>query len=383
MSAFGRSVITVDTVVVGAGPAGAAFALNLAPFQRVLLLEKRAAPGLRPGESFPAAARRLLHDMGLWDAFLKQEHRPCYLIRSFWGGNEMVEQDAMRDLDGHGWYLDRPRFEGWLQQVAQERGAALLTESRLLGLRQMPDSSWQLDVQTRDKLLTIYARLLVDAAGRSSPVAKRLGGKRKGRDKLVCGWVYGHDSGPDSADASMSHIHAETGGWWYSSPLPGSGKRRILAFYTDADLPEAANAHNRQNLLERLTEVPKLREQLDASGFTADAGSGFCSANSADLDNSAGNNWLAIGDAALAFDPLSSQGLFNSLYTGLAGAEAAQQFLQGSAAALADYNSELANIQRAYLVHLKAWYGQETRWSDQPFWQRRQDYRIESVRHST
>lgn len=365
-------VITADAVVVGAGPAGAAFALNLAPFQRVLLLEKRAVPALRPGESLPAAARRLLHDMGLWDAFLNQGHRPCHLIRSIWGSNEALEQDAMRDLDGHGWYLDRARFECWLQRVAQERGAALLTESRLLALRWMPDSGWQLDVQRLGKSFRVHARLLVDAAGRSSSLAKRLGGKRQARDKLVCGWVYGQDAGPDGADAGTSHIHAEMGGWWYSSPLPGSEKSRILAFYTDADLPQAASAHNRENLLARLAGVPELCRQLDTVGFTAGPQSGFCAAHSAHLDSAAGNGWLAIGDAALAFDPLSSQGLFNSLYTGLAGAEAAQQFLQGTADALSGYNSQLANIQRAYLAHLEAWYGQETRWMDQPFWQRRQ-----------
>jgi len=32
-----------------------------------------------------------------------------------------------------------------------------------------------------------------------------------------------------------------------------------------------------------------------------------------------GEGWLAAGDAALSLDPLSSQGLFKALYTGLAG----------------------------------------------------------------
>jgi hypothetical protein len=41
------------------------------------------------------------------------------------------------------------------------------------------DSSWQLDVQRQDKLLTIYARLPIDVAGGSSSVAKRLDDKRQ------------------------------------------------------------------------------------------------------------------------------------------------------------------------------------------------------------
>jgi len=48
-------VLHVDAVVLGAGPAGATVALNLAPFWRVLVIEKRACPGLRIGESLPAA----------------------------------------------------------------------------------------------------------------------------------------------------------------------------------------------------------------------------------------------------------------------------------------------------------------------------------------
>jgi flavin-dependent dehydrogenase len=37
----------------------------------------------------------------------------------------------------------------------------------------------------------------------------------------------------------------------------------------------------------------------------------------------AGEGFLAAGDAALALDPLASQGLLNALFTGLAAAEAA------------------------------------------------------------
>jgi len=111
---------------------------------------------------------------------------------------------------------------------------------------------------------------------------------------------------------------------------------------------------------------------LAAEGFLTGDQHGFCAAHGATLNDPVGAGWLTIGDAALAFDPLSAQGVFNALYTGLAGAEAALRWLQGEAGALADYRSALAAIGNAYLRHRAAWYGEERRWPDQPFWRRRQ-----------
>ena len=85
----------------------------------------------------------------------------------------------------------------------------------------------------------------------------------------------------------------------------------------------------------------------------------------------AGDGWLAAGDAALSFDPLSSQGLFNALYTGLASAEAADRALSGDGSALSDYAARLAEIDAVYRRNLRAWYELERRWPDQEFWRRR------------
>lgn len=360
--------IEADVVVLGAGPAGSALALNLAPFQRVLLVDKGEAPGLRIGESLPAAAGRLLRDMGLHDAFLRQGHLPCHVSRSAWGGAAVFEQDAMRNLDGHGWHLDRARFDAWLLETAQARGAALLRQTRLLALRapSAPAAPWRLDVERNGRPLQLAARCVVDASGRNSSLAKQLGARRIANGKLVCGWLLGRDR-IDGGGAS--DLHVEPDGWWYTSPLPGGA--RLVAFYTDADLPAAAAAHSGDGMLARLPGVPGLLSCLEQAGFQADGRHGFCAAHGAVLERVCGPGWLAVGDAALSFDPLSAQGLFNALFTGLAGAEAAQRHLQGDADALPGYQQQLHAIERAYAGHLDACYRQEQRWPQQPFWRRR------------
>jgi flavin-dependent dehydrogenase len=363
----GGPCLEADVVVLGGGPAGAAFALNLAPFRRVLVVDKRAAPGSRVGESLPAAALRLLRDMQLEQAFLQQAHLPCPVSRGTWGGDAVLEQDAIRNLDGHGWHLDRDRFDAWLLQVARERGAAVLTETRLAGVRRLEDSAgWRLELARAGQPLQLAAPFVVDATGRNSLFARQAGAKPAARDKLVCGWL----SGTERADAGgVSELHAESDGWWYTAPLPGG--RRLLAFYTDADLPSAASARDGAALLARAQGIAGLAAILAEQGFVDGTGHSFCAANSVILAPACGPDWLAVGDAALSFDPLSSQGLFNAMYTGLAGAEAAQRHLLGAPDALPGYQAELGRIKDAYIAHLDAWYRQEARWPDAPFWQRR------------
>jgi len=94
-------------------------------------------------------------------------------------------------------------------------------------------------------------------------------------------------------------------------------------------------------------------------------------AHSSTLRPPAGDGWLAAGDAALSFDPLSSQGLFHALYTGLASAEAVDRSLSGDVSGLSDYVARLAEIEAVYQRNLTGWYELERRWSSEEFWQRR------------
>ncbi|HET7286959.1 MAG TPA: tryptophan 7-halogenase, partial [Pyrinomonadaceae bacterium] len=322
----------VDVVIVGAGPAGAATAINLAPFQRVVLVERRADVVVRVGESLVPAARRLFADMGLLERFVAEQHEPWYCNRSVWGSPEPEEKDFLRDPDGPGWHLDRRRFESWLRSIAIERGAELLIPAALDHLESR-DKGWFVRLKTDEGAIELSARFIIDAGGQSAPVARKLGLRPAAHQSLVCCWMYGRDEAVGGR--GLTYVEAVRDGWFYTASVPDG--RRILAFHTDADLPMARAVSKQNRLIEWLEEAKGLASLLADVGFVPDSESSVTSVRSAALEPAAGEGWLAAGDAAMSFDPLSSQGLFNALFTGLAAAEAVDSYLRGDRDSLVQY----------------------------------------------
>jgi flavin-dependent dehydrogenase len=367
--------LTAEIAIVGAGPAGATAALMLAPFHETVLVDGSdfnpdSHVARRIGESLPAAARRLFRDMGLSEDFERQGHTPAHVARSRWGGRDPTWIDSLRDPDGPGWHLDREQFDGWLRARARARGAALVAPAKLRGLARTPDG-WLLTLARGGRPLFIEARFVVDAGGRAAPLARALGARRARADRLICRWLHGAGGG----GAGTRSVAAEPDGWWYSADLPGG--RRVLAFHTDADLPAAKAMASAADLLACARGRPDVAELLDLSAFAPADPSDFCAAHSAS-SIAGGPGWLAVGDAVLACDPLSSQGLLNALYSGLMAAAAIRRALIGDSGAVDDYTRAMADVAAAYRVNLAAWYAMEARWPDRPFWARRHALSVEA-----
>jgi len=94
-------------------------------------------------------------------------------------------------------------------------------------------------------------------------------------------------------------------------------------------------------------------------------------ANSYQMSAISGENWVAVGDAAMAFDPLSSQGLYNALRSAIEASRAVQQHFAGDRAALLDYAAREQQRFPRFLDMRSAYYGREMRWRDSAFWRTR------------
>jgi flavin-dependent dehydrogenase len=333
---------------------------------RVVLIERQEESPARIGEALPPAVRRLLIDMGLIDAFMEQGHLPCYGNRSIWGRTAPAETDFLRDPEGHGWHLDRARFDAWLRHAAVARGATLLMPARLFSMERGGEG-WQVRIATSGREETVSAEFAIDAGGRAAPLARQIGARRRVSDRLICGWVNGF-ARPMGHGAGLTVVEAVEEGWWYTAPVPHG--RRVLAFLTDADLSAARMAHNTACLIDSTVTAPEIRAVLIGSEFVPIIG-GFTAAHSSELEPCSGSRWLAAGDAGMTFDPLSSQGLVHALFSGLTAAEAAHSCLAGDSDAVPRYRRLMNSIYQEYRRRLDFYYASETRWPSAPFWQRR------------
>lgn len=368
----------VDVAIAGGGPAGAAAGLALARAGlRVRLYEHDAARPFRVGEGLPPSARSLLRDLGVLDRMAADGHRPSPGTLAFWGSDRPHAEDALFGVHGQGWQLDRIRFDAMLREAAAVAGADVRTAT--LRLDAGGDARTPHRLVSRDALggeARFEARWLIDASGRAATFARTLGAERIAHDRLFA-FHLRLQSGGDTDRDGRTWVESVEDGWWYSVLLP-SGER-LIAFLCDADADARRRLLDGDGLWRHLAGASQLHALCVSHGWRPQGRAHGAEASSVELDRAAGERWLAVGDAALAFDPLSSKGISNALYTGLRAADTLLACERGDATATGAYARHQRDIHRVYREQLRAFHAMETRWPQSPFWQHRQAPAIAGV----
>ena len=97
------------------------------------------------------------------------------------------------------------------------------------------------------------------------------------------------------------------------------------------------------------------------------------SARSQRLEPLCGPGWLAVGDAAMAFDPLASQGIAKALDHGTRAAASIATYLSGDAVSVERLALQLNQEYAAYRDTRASYYRIEMRWPASVFWKRRHE----------
>lgn len=355
-----------DAVVVGGGPAGSAFAIALASAGRsVALIDRSASPGPRSVDLLPPGARPILEELGVWERFRADGHVASPGILSAWGQEQPVSQDFIWSPYGPGWHVDRRRFDAMLVHAAQRQGAAAHQSTRVTRVTDGVHDGrrWLVEAVTDGSAVRMSADFLIEATGRGPSLARRLKVKKAMYDRLV-----GVVASVELPDARLDHrmlLEPTENGWWYSIPAPGS--KLVVAWMTDPDLKDRAAGSLRHLWHRELDCAPHTRGRVPLKVV---ARVGVLAANSC-CRPAAQDRWLAVGDAATAYDPLSGQGIVRALETGHSAATAVIAAQTGASGALDDYAAAVTEGFRQYLRQRRDYYAAEYRWPHAPFWQRR------------
>ena len=265
-------------VIAGAGPAGAAAALNLAPRRPRLLVERRAESPPRIGESLPAAARRPHSRHGLARVVPRRAAtRRATATGRVGRVHAASSRRAARSRRAR--LAPRPRaLRAWLRHAAVARGAGSCARGR--GAR----AHWHLDCDrpaARRRAASVDARTV--RAARAAPA--------RAAAPVYCG----RSTKPAVADGDATSRRCQEGGGTPRRCRTGGASSRSTPTPTFPPRDRARSrrvlAHARQRRLAALLAGRRLR---------ADATSASPPRTAPLSTPCAGDGWLAAGDAALA-----------------------------------------------------------------------------------
>jgi flavin-dependent dehydrogenase len=361
----GEDLIDIaDIVIVGGGPAGSAAGLSLrshAPALSVVQIEGSTNGAPRIGETLPPQSRRLLEHLGVWEAFRRQGHAQVYGTAAAWGAPVPQENDFLFTIHGDGWHLDRAAFDAMLSEEAERRGVQRIPAKVIDADRE--GAGWLLRLDDDREL---RARFLIDATGSSATFSRRFGARFVSSDRLT-GFVRFFEDRDGNDPRSL--VEAFEDGWWYTAGLPGG--LRIAACMTDADLARRLRLSDQESWSDQVPE--RVRDRLQGARPRGEVL--VRAAQSRRLDPAVGEGWLAVGDAASVFDPLSSSGITKALRSGIFASYAIGDLLaKGDDRGLERYRRYVEDEFEGYTRVRARYYAEERRWPESEFWRRRAMY---------
>lgn len=344
---------TTHILVLGGGPAGGATALGLKqlgyrvtviaeprPFKAVEGISDRVVEGLRNAgfelalANLPAPSPR----NASWNGATNSANTERLINRS------ELDQGIVQDLLAAG------------IEVISGRAGKIISQG----------NGYKVELKANDDLV-IEADFLVEARGRSAPGAglDRLRGTET--VSLLQHW-QGEPCTPQSAAESF-----EDGWAWMAAWSDGTRYLQLTFDVASADLPDKAQLVDHCNsILRTLSSAQPFLENAQATGIVHARTSTPILCREA-----VGDNWIRVGDAAMAVDPLSGNGIFQALSSALQAPAVINTLIQQpQKAQLAKqfYQQRVDHMFHRFARIGRDFYASEERWWDNRFWAARRGW---------
>jgi flavin-dependent dehydrogenase len=305
-----------DLLVIGGGPAGSTISALLAERGRdVVLLEKSRHPRFHIGESLLPFNMPLFERLGV-AAEIESIGMPKYgaeFVSPRYEKSVMFEfVNALDNAFPSTYQVRRSEFDAILFRNAARKGARAIEGCRVTGVTFHPDGAEVTAREDGNGERTWQARFVVDASGRDTFLASRLGLKARSR-KNNSAAIYGHFAGatrlPGKAQGNITIFWFDHGWFWFI-PL-ADGATSVGAVCWPYYLRSRTTAPE-QFLLDTIALAPALSERLrDARLISPVTATGNYSYSA---NRSSGASYLLLGDAFAFIDPIFSTGVYLAMH---------------------------------------------------------------------
>ena len=324
-----------DVLVIGGGPAGSTISALLAERGRdVVLLEKSRHPRFHIGESLLPFNMPLFERLGV-----AREIEAIGILKygaefvSPWHEKPVMYEfvNAADNAWPHTYQVRRSRFDEILFRNAARKGARAIEDCRVTDVAFRPDGA---DVTTKDGDGTERkwrARFVVDASGRDTFLANRLGIKERSPKNNTAA-LYGHFTGATRLagkfEGNISLFWFEHGWFWFIPLSDGATSVGAVCF---PYYLKARKTSPQQFLLDTIALCPPLAERLRhaelVSPVTATGNYSYSASRAT------GDNHLMVGDAFAFLDPIFSTGVLLAMHGGFVAADTVETCLDHPARA--------------------------------------------------
>jgi flavin-dependent dehydrogenase len=344
-----RLELAADICIVGGGPAGSMTALGLARSGHRVIIVNDAVGGQTGLECLPPSVWPVLEALGVRSRIQAARFTPCALTRLRWSSPREEQRITLGSL-----LVQRARLDAILLDAARDAGVRVMPGGHAV----RPDwdgSSWHMG--------GVRARFLVDAAGRRGCLPRRRQRLSAPLIALTGTWSGGLLDAP----AEM-RVEGLRNGWCWAA-TSGDSVWEVSVFFDAAvcaGLDRAGRTAAYRAAVAGSTLLAGFRQAAepirirDASAWVT--------------DKVMTRRAIRVGDAALARDPLSSQGIQSALRVAPWAAAAVDTILSGG-----DTDSAIAGYEAAYHdsanhhATIAATFYAAGGWRDASFWRQRSD----------
>jgi flavin-dependent dehydrogenase len=323
-----------EIAVVGAGPAGAVIAWRLAQLghQVVLIAAGGSSSRTRSESVTPGVAEQLTF---LNASRVLDRLRPSVSagIEQRWHSDRYDQRAELKV----GYVVDRNSFDSELRASARSCGVHVLTAVARSARRDA--GGWRLECDCNDRPLALQSEFLVDAGGRRGFLSKRR--RRKGYHLLA---LNGRWRGADLP--SCIRLASSSRCWGWGTPLAADLYEATIFLDPKEFGGQGPSLEARYR---GLVDCCELRDRAGAARLYGPVTA--CNATPHIDLNAVGEDFIKVGDAALAVDPLSSAGIQIAIQSGVVGAIAVHTLrTDGQHALVAEFwADELARRNRRHM----------------------------------